>query len=171
MGQKQAARSGDGDGHGLVRIGRGGLAQHLHDGGAHVGVMAAVHRPQDLVVVVRAPPASPWSTPRRCRCGRGTPPRRHGRRRRSRRRRREPSSTVVTRGAQEAHAAGAGSFADVDASVMISVYLPFLAFFFIGLLPTLQLDGLAGLDRTEGAWRCAPWSRRIRGSRARSSGR
>ena len=53
LGQKQAARSGDGDGHGLVRIGRGGLAQHLHDGGAHVGVMAAVHRPQDFVVVVQ----------------------------------------------------------------------------------------------------------------------
>ena len=52
LGQKQAARSGDGDGHSLVRIGRGRLAQHLHDGGAHVGMMAAVHRPQNLVVVV-----------------------------------------------------------------------------------------------------------------------
>lgn len=53
---------------------------------------------------------------------------------------------MVTRGAQEAHAADASSFAEVEASVMISVYLLFLVFFFIGLSPNLQLDGLAGLD-------------------------
>ena len=60
-------------------------------------------------------------------------------------RRREPSSTVVTRGAQEAHAADAGSFAEVEASVMISVYLLFLAFFFIGLLPTYSSMDSPGL--------------------------
>ena len=60
-------------------------------------------------------------------------------------RRHEPSSTVVIRGAQEAHAAGAGSFTDVDASVMISVYLLLLAFFFIGLLPTYSSMDSPGL--------------------------
>ena len=55
------------------------------------------------------------------------------------------SSTVVMRVAQEAHAAGAGSFTDVDASVMISVYLLFLAFFFIGLLPTYSSMDSPGL--------------------------
>ena len=54
-------------------------------------------------------------------------------------------STVVTRGAQEAHAADASSFAEVEASVMISVYLLFLAFFFIGLLPTYSSMDSPGL--------------------------
>ena len=50
--QQQAARSRDGDGHALRAEVDRGLLQHFHDGGAHVGMMAAVHRPQNLVVVV-----------------------------------------------------------------------------------------------------------------------
>ena len=57
--QKQAARSGDGDGHGLAAesaacgvLGLRRFGEHLHDGGAHVGMVAAVHGELDVAVLV-----------------------------------------------------------------------------------------------------------------------
>ena len=50
--QQKPARARDGNRHALVaEVGRGRL-QHLHDGGAHVGVVALVHRIAHLVCVV-----------------------------------------------------------------------------------------------------------------------
>ena len=42
LGEQQAARARDGDGHALVAEVGCGLREHFHDGGAHVGVMAAI---------------------------------------------------------------------------------------------------------------------------------
>ena len=42
LGKQQAAGAGDGDGHGGVGVVLGGLGDHLHDGGAHVRVMATI---------------------------------------------------------------------------------------------------------------------------------
>ncbi len=40
--EQKAARTGDGNGHGRVRISVGGLAHHFNDGCANVGMVAAV---------------------------------------------------------------------------------------------------------------------------------
>ena len=50
--EQKAARAGDGDGHGRCWVLLGRLAHHFHDGRANVGVVAAVARVQNLVVVV-----------------------------------------------------------------------------------------------------------------------
>ena len=50
--EQKAARAGDGDGHGRCRVLLGRLAHHFHDGRANVGVVAAIARVQNLVVVV-----------------------------------------------------------------------------------------------------------------------
>ena len=52
LGEQKAARARDGDRHALVRELLGRLAQHLDHRGAHVGVVALVDRPLDLVRVV-----------------------------------------------------------------------------------------------------------------------
>ena len=50
--EQKAARAGDGDGHGRCRVLLGRLAHHFHDSRANVGVVAAIARVQNLVVVV-----------------------------------------------------------------------------------------------------------------------
>ena len=51
--QKQATRAGNGNGQRQVAVFHGGFLEHFHDGRAHVRVVAAIHRPQDFVLIVQ----------------------------------------------------------------------------------------------------------------------